>query len=159
MGNEIERKFLVQSEEWRAGEAAQFCRQGYLATTPGCAIRIRVLGEQGYLTIKGRRKGISRLEFEYSIPLAEAHAMLDTLCSGPLIEKYRHIRHHAGLKWEIDEFMGENRGLIVAEVELRAADQVIGFPSWVGPEVSEDPRYLNENLATRPYALWHDRKA
>ena len=117
------------------------------------------MGDQGYLTIKGGRKGISRLEFEYPIPLAEAHAMLDTLCSGPLIEKYRHIRQHAGLKWEIDEFIGDNLGLIVAEVELEAADQVIEFPDWIGPEVSEDPRYLNENLAKRPYMNWDKREA
>ena len=154
MGQEIERKFLVHGDVWRSGAKGLYCRQGYLASAIGCTVRVRVLGGQGFLTIKGRMEGISRSEYEYGIPVQDAHEMLDRLCSRPLVEKYRYHREYAGQTWEVDEFVGENQGLVVAEIELQAADQAVALPDWVGREVSDDPRYLNVNLAKRPYTTW-----
>jgi adenylate cyclase len=154
MGLEIERKFLVRGDGWRVGAVPVLCRQGYLRSDIDCTIRVRVLGEAGFLTIKGKMDGIARLEYEYPIPVAEAHELLDRMCAGPVVEKYRHAVCHAGVTWEVDEFLRDNQGLIVAEVELRAADQAIALPDWVGQEVSADPRYLNVNLAKQPYTQW-----
>jgi CYTH domain-containing protein len=154
MGQEIERKFMVQSDAWRTGQPGILCRQGYLVGSIDCTVRVRIHGEDGFLTIKGRQQGISRPEFEYAIPAAEAQEMLDRLCPHPLVEKYRFVREYGGLKWEIDEFIGDNQGLVVAEVELRSVDQSFARPDWLGREVSDDPRYLNVNLATRPYGKW-----
>jgi adenylate cyclase len=154
MGIEIERKFLVRGETWRNGEPGVLYRQGFLRSSVECVVRVRVQGEQAFLTIKGPTQGISRQEFEYPIPMGEAQEMLDKLCSQPLMEKFRYFRSYAGLTWEIDEFLGDNRGLVVAEVELQSADQAISKPDWVGQEVSGDPRYLNVNLAVKPYSQW-----
>jgi adenylate cyclase len=156
MGLEIERKFLVVGDDWRAGREGLACRQGYLSAAIERTVRVRVMGEQAFLTVKGATQGLSRLEFEYSIPLAEAHAMLDALCLHPLVEKTRYERDYGGMVWEVDEFAGENRGLIVAEVELHAPDQEVDLPPWAGREVSEDPRYLNANLARHPYSEWKE---
>lgn len=154
MGVEIERKFLVRGEDWRQDSVALFCRQGYLLSTIACTIRVRVAGNQSFLTIKGQTIGLARPEYEYALPLADAQAMLDKLCARPLVEKIRHTLTYAGTTWEIDEFLNENHGLIVAEVELATADQPIELPPWIGPEVSHDPRYLNVNLAKHPFSLW-----
>ena len=154
MGQEIERKFLVRSDAWRWGAEGLYCRQGYLASDISCTVRVRVLGDKGFLTVKGRMEGISRAEYEYGIPVQDAHEMLDRLCPRPLIEKYRYLREYAGQTWEVDEFVGENQGLVVAEIELRTADEAIALPEWVGREVTADPRYLNVNLAKRPYTTW-----
>lgn len=154
MGIEIERKFLVKDANWRAGEPGVLCRQGYLRSSKKCVIRVRTQGNQGYLTIKGNQQGISRPEFEYNIPLADAEEMLEKLCARPLIEKYRFRRQYAGMDWEIDEFLGENQGLVVAEIELDAEEQVFIAPDWLGREVSDNPRYLNVNLALNPYSKW-----
>lgn len=154
MGVEIERKFLVVSDGWRnLGEGVLY-RQGYLASRDGITVRVRVAGETGYLTIKGTTQGISRAEYEYAIPLADATELLDTLCDRPLIEKKRYRIHWEGVLWEVDEFMGANEGLILAEVELADAEQLIHLPDWVGQDVSDDPRYFNVSLVQYPYREW-----
>lgn len=154
MAREIERKFLVEGDSWREGARSTAFRQGYLSTVKERTVRVREVGDAGFLTIKGITVGAERTEFEYRIPVEEARAMLDDLCERPIIEKTRHVVDHAGLTWEIDEFGGANRGLIVAEVELDGAEQEIDLPSWAGPEVTDDPRYFNSNLIARPYTEW-----
>ena len=154
MGIEIERKFLVRSDEWRVGAAGQEVRQGFLSTDPERTVRIRVVGDRGYLTVKGRARGLARDEFEYPIPAADAEALLDGLCLRPLIEKTRYRVEHAGLIWEVDEFAGDNRGLVLAEVELADASTAVERPPWVGPEVSHDSRYYNANLVHHPFTRW-----
>ncbi len=152
---EIERKFLVQDERWRFLGVGKIYRQGYIKTqTEGKTVRVRIAGNQGYLTIKGKSQGFARLEFEYPIPHADAEILLNTLCDRPLIEKTRYQIHYEGLIWEVDEFMGENEGLILAEVELQEATQVISLPPWIGKEVTQDSRYYNSNLANCPYRTW-----
>lgn len=132
--------------------------QGYISTTqPGQTVRVRLAGDQGYLTLKGPTEGITRSEFEYEIPVVDAKEMLETMCDRPLIEKirYRLLVNH--LLWEIDEFSGENAGLIIAEVELKTEDQTIFKPDWLGPEVSGDLRYYNANLSRYPFSTWTAR--
>ncbi|MDJ0708095.1 MAG: CYTH domain-containing protein [Leptolyngbyaceae cyanobacterium MO_188.B28] len=153
MGQEIERKYLVEGDEWRSLAVGQLYRQGYLPTEE-CTVRVRVIGKKGFLTIKGPSTGISRSEFEYEIPTQDALDMMDSLCVGPLIEKMRYRIERNGLIWEVDEFMGENEGLIMAEVELEEEDQVIDLPDWIGEEVSGDPRYFNSSLAKFPFTHW-----
>jgi CYTH domain-containing protein len=155
MGKEIERKFRVKSDAWRTGEATRY-RQGYLSTVKERTVRVRTIGGRGYLTIKGVSVGATRLEFEYDIPLLDAEQMLDALCERPLIEKNRYRIEHDGILWEVDEFFGENAGLVVAEVELETEDQAFSRPDWVGDEVTEDPRYFNANLIGNPYCRWRD---
>ncbi len=116
-------------------------------------MRVRVVGEQAWLTIKGETVGATRLEFEYSIPRADADELL-RLCAGPLVEKVRHRIELGGVTWEVDEFLGDNAGLVVAEVELQREDQQFPRPEWLGEEVTGDPRYFNSNLAIRPYREW-----
>ncbi|NUQ73171.1 MAG: CYTH domain-containing protein [Polyangiaceae bacterium] len=154
MGTEIERKFLVVGDAWREGASGVVYRQGYLCTTPDRTVRVRVGGAKGYLTVKGSRKGVSRLEFEFEVPLADATVMLDELCIRPLIEKTRFRIEYEGLVWEVDEFAGANAGLVIAEVELLREDQEVKLPPWVGREVSTDDRYSNSNLAERPFSAW-----
>ncbi|MFZ3191660.1 MAG: CYTH domain-containing protein [Moraxellaceae bacterium] len=155
MAIEIERKFLLKNQQWRtvAGVSC-LIRQGYLSDQPERTVRVRVAGEQAWLTIKGKTEGIARLELEYPIPVAEAMQLLDQLCLKPLIEKYRYRIAQAALVWEIDEFLGENAGLVVAEIELSAADQVFDQPDWLGAEVSDDPRYFNSALIRQPFSRW-----
>lgn len=153
MGKEIERKFLVTGDRWRSDEA-KLLRQGYLSTDKHRTVRVRVSGESAYLTIKGLTHGATRREFEYPIPVNDANEMLDKLCQPPLIEKRRYVVRRDGLTWEIDEFLGENEGLVVAEVELQDEDQAFGRPEWLGEEVTEDPRYYNANLVQKPYSSW-----
>ena len=154
MAIEIERKFLVSNQDWRVGAVGTLFRQGYLSTEPERTLRVRLEGAQGRLTVKGKASGISRVEFDYAIPPAEATAMLDSLCLRPLIEKTRYRVEYAGHCWEIDEFHGENRGLIIAEIELAAVNSVFALPGWIGPEVSDDPRYFNANLVKLPFSCW-----
>ncbi len=154
MATEIERKFLVRADDWRAGASGVVIRQGYLASSPALAVRVRTCGERAYLTIKAGASARVRSEFEYEIPAAEASIMLDALCPPPLIEKTRYRVAFAGHTWEVDVFEGDNKGLIMAEVELTAEDEVVALPSWVGEEVTDDPRYLNANLARQPFRTW-----
>lgn len=152
MATEIERKFLVTGEAWRSADGTRLV-QGYLNRDKARTVRVRVAGEQAFLTIKGQTRGATRAEFEYEIPLAEAEALLQ-LCDGPVIEKIRHLVPHAGFTWEVDEFFGDNAGLVVAEIELQSEDQGFERPDWVSEEVTHDPRYFNSSLAAHPYRRW-----
>ena len=152
MGIEIERKFLVCGQGWRQGLAQRYS-QGYLNRAAERTVRVRIAGEQAFLTIKGRSQGASRLEFEYPVPLADAQALLQ-LCEGPLIEKTRYTLEQDGLRWEVDEFHGENAGLVLAEVELASEDQTITRPDWLGKEVTGDERYYNSRLSEQPFGRW-----
>lgn len=154
MSKEIERKFLVTGVEWQYKNQGVFYLQGYLSTEKDCSIRIRVGGRKGYLTIKGETQGTMRDEFEYEIPLNDARELLNNFCMHPLIEKRRYIVNFGGLTWEIDEFESENKGLILAEVELTSEDEKIDFPDWIGKEVTGDPKYYNVNLVRNPYSKW-----
>lgn len=154
MGMEIERKFLVANDAWRAQVTERtLLRQGYLSSEPSRVVRVRIAGEQAFLTIKGLTSGISRAEWEYPIPMLDAQAML-AICERPLIEKYRSLIHANGLCWEIDEFLGENAGLIVAEIELQDAEKDFAKPDWLGKEVSGDKRFSNSNLGKLPFSKW-----
>lgn len=155
MAQEIERKFLVINDSWRSQAAAKLYRQGYIATAQaGKSVRVRTVGETGYLTIKGPARGLARAEFEYAIPVNDAKEMLETLCLSPLIEKNRYRLPIGNIVWEIDEFMGENAGLIVAEVELASENQPFEKPDWLGKEVSGEARYYNASLVKHPYSQW-----
>ena len=154
MAIEIERKFLVSGTGWRVA-APRHYRQGYLCHDPARTVRVRLAGDDAFLTIKGETHGASRAEFEYAIPSPDARELLG-LCAGALIEKRRHVSEHDGLLWEVDEFLGDNAGLIVAEVELGTEGQALTLPDWVGAEVTDDPRYYNSNLSRHPYAAWRD---
>jgi CYTH domain-containing protein len=154
MAQEIERKYLVSSDAWRELASGTTYRQGYLSTVKERTVRVRTIDDKGYLTIKGITVGATRAEYEYEIPADEANELLDNLCERPLIEKARYKIPHGGLTWEVDEFAGDNQGLIVAEVELTAEDQEVALPDWVGEEVTGDPRYFNSNLIANPYSTW-----
>lgn len=154
MGVEIERKFLLQGDAWRGLGQAVLLRQGYLSSARERVVRVRIEGEQAMLTIKGANVGATRGEWEYPIPLADAVELLDGLCEQPLIEKYRHRIEHAGMVWEVDEFLGANAGLVVAEIELGSEDQPFEKPEWIGAEVSGDARYYNANLIRHPFSQW-----
>ncbi len=155
MGQEIERKFLVINDAWRNRVEGKLYRQGYIPTTDARTVRIRTVGNKGYLTLKGPVVDITRPEFEYEIPLTDAETMLDILCQTPLIEKYRYRIPIEDVIWEIDEFLGENQGLLLAEVELISPTQVVALPTWVGQEVTDDKRYYNSNLARNPFSRWN----
>lgn len=154
MGKEIERKFLVKGEEWKKGAKGTVYRQGYLSSAKERVVRVRTIEDKGFLTIKGITKGVSRSEFEYEISAEDAGIMLDGICEKPLIEKKRYKVPVGGLVFEVDEFFGENAGLVVAEVELQDENQKIDLPAWVGDEVSGDPRYFNSNLIKHPFTRW-----
>ena len=154
MGKEIERKYLIKKDDWRELAKGTVYRQGYLSTVKERTVRVRTIDDNGYLTIKGITVGATRAEYEYEIPAKDANYMLDELCEKPIIEKKRYVIDHEDLTWEIDEFDGENQGLIVAEVELAAEDQKIALPDWIGEEVTGDPRYFNSNLIKHPYSKW-----
>ena len=155
MAKEIERKFLVASDSWRATATGKHYCQGYIATAqPGHSVRVRIAGEQAFLTIKGPSQGLSRAEFEYEIPLGDAQEMLKTLCDRPLIEKTRYRLPIGPVVWEIDEFTGENAGLIIAEVELNHEAQLVELPEWLGQEVSGEAKYYNQSLVKYPYSQW-----
>lgn len=152
MAVEIERKFLVQGDSWRAAPPV-FYSQGYLNRDKARTVRVRIAGEEAFLTIKGISVGASRAEFEYPIPLWDARELL-ALCEQPLIEKNRRKILYEGFVWEVDEFLGENLGLVVAEIELPTEDTVFAQPDWVGEEVTEDVRYFNSNLSSIPFTCW-----
>lgn len=154
MGIEIERKFLVTGNSWKKNVRAKRCRQGYVCLGSGTTVRVRIMDDQGYLTVKGRGKGIIRNEFEYAIPLNDAEEMLESVCKKPAIEKNRYTLVHEGMTWEIDEFFGENSGLIIAEIELQREDQMFSLPTWVGREVTGDPRFYNVSLVQQPFSQW-----
>jgi adenylate cyclase len=154
MAKEIERKFLVKGDSWRGQGKGKHYRQGYLSTVKERTVRIRIAGDKGFITVKGVNVGASRSEYEYEIPLADAKEVLDRLCERPLIEKTRYRIPFDGLTWEVDEFEGENRGLITAEVELGDEKQKVSLPDWIDAEVTGDPRYFNSNLVAHPFSKW-----
>lgn len=154
MGIEIERKFLLRDDAWRGLGQRVLLRHGYLSSDPARVVRVRIEGESAMLTIKGKTVGASRGEWEYPIPLADAQVFLESLCQQPIIEKYRSRIAHAGMVWEVDEFLGANAGLVLAEIELTAEDQPFAKPDWIGNEVTGDPRYYNANLIARPFSVW-----
>lgn len=161
MGIEIERKFLVTNDDWRAAAHAVITMaQGYINDTAAmdsgaqkASVRVRIQGDAAYLNIKSRELGHTRQEFDYPIPVGDARDLL-ALCVGGLIDKRRHLVHHGGLLWEVDEFLGDNAGLVVAEVELQSADQAFDRPGWAGAEVTDELRYYNLALASHPYTRW-----
>jgi adenylate cyclase len=157
MALEIERKFLVVSDAWREqARSRELLRQGYLDAGSGgrCSIRARIAGDQAWLNIKAKRSGMTRQEFEYPIPLSDADEILNELCKGPLVEKYRHEIKVGEYVWEVDEFLGGNQGLVVAEIELTHEAERFDPPAWLGEEVTHDERYYNFSLAQRPYGEW-----
>lgn len=155
MATEIERKFLLVSDAWRQLVVrVETFRQGYLSNNPRASVRVRIANDTATLNIKGMTIGLQRPEYEYTIPLAEAAELLDQLCERPLIEKTRHFVEFGGNLWEIDEFHGDNAGLVVAEVELDSPDQVIMMPTWAGKDVSHVERYYNVRLTQYPYNRW-----
>lgn len=155
MAREIERKFLVVNESWRSNVIRrQRFEQGYLAITGECAVRVRIAGEEAALNIKNATLDIERREYEYAIPLPDAREILDHLCSGRSLAKVRHWVKHDGDLWEVDVFEGDNRGLVLAELEMEHRDQRFAVPAWAGREVSGDARYLNSYLAVTPYNTW-----
>ena len=154
MATEIELKFLVKGDSWRHGVSGTRYRQGYLSIVKERTVRVRTAGDKGFITVKGINTGPSRTEYEYEIPLSDANEMLDRLCERPLIEKTRYRIASGELTWEVDEFEGENQGLIVAEVELRDEKQTISPQEWIGRNVTGDPRYFNSNLVKHPFCRW-----
>jgi len=153
MALEIERKFLVIEGSWRNEKGITY-RQGYLNSAKERNVRVRIIEDRGYLTVKGISRGAVRVEYEYEIPLAEAEAMLEDLCEKPFIEKTRYRIEYKGLIWEVDEFYGKNHGLIMAEVELESENQEFVKPEWIAGEVTGDPKYYNVNLIHYPYKEW-----
>lgn len=155
MAIEIERKFLLRDDSWRQqADAGTDYQQAYLIGSKAASVRVRIEGERAFLNIKSATLGITRQEFEYPIPMADASAMLRGLCEQPIIDKTRYHVTHAGHVWEIDVFKGENAGLVVAEIELADEQAPFARPDWLGEEVSGDPRYYNVSLVKNPYKNW-----
>ncbi len=156
MDIEIERKFLVINERWKEDTTSKEYQQGYMCSGNGPTVRVRIAGEKSYITIKAKHEGISRLEFEYTIPTEEARVLLSEVCHQPIIEKRRYIKRFEGFIWEIDEFLGDNAGLILAEIELQSDDQRFPKPDWLGEEVSHLGRYYNASLCRYPFKEWSE---
>jgi adenylate cyclase len=156
MGVEIERKFLPAGDAWRELGEPVLLRQGYLSSDPARVVRVRIQGETAFLTIKGKSHGATRGEWEYPIPVPDAAELLDTLCLAPLVEKIRRRIPVGAHLWEVDEFLGANAGLVVAEIELDSEDEAFDKPDWIGSEVTDDARYFNSNLIRHPYSSWKD---
>jgi adenylate cyclase len=154
VGIEIERKFLVEDESWKDASAeGLICRQGYLVSNEAKAVRVRIIGDRAYLTIKGASTGITRSEYEYEIPVSEAETIME-LCGDAIVEKTRYFVEHGDMTWELDIFEGVNEGLTMAEIELETENQLFELPPWAGEEVSGDPRYYNAYLSRHPYSTW-----
>ena len=154
MAKEIEKKYLVKQCNLNSLGEGVYYRQGYLSSKRECVVRVRKIGENAYLTVKSMNVGATRDEYEYSIPSEDADRMLSTLCEQPLIEKKRYKVAFENMIWEIDEFLGENKGLILAEIELTNENEVYALPPWIGKEVTDDPKYYNSNLIKYPYKDW-----
>jgi CYTH domain-containing protein len=154
MGKEIERKFLVSPCALEHLKDGVLYKQGYLSSVPQRTVRIRICNGKGYITVKGIAKGAVRSEYEYEIPVDDANEMLDTLCEKPIIEKIRFIYNFKGFTWEVDKFLGENEGLVTAEIELLHESECFEKPYWITEEVTHEPRYFNSNLIKFPYKYW-----
>ncbi|KQN28565.1 adenylate cyclase [Pedobacter sp. Leaf41] len=155
MGREIERKFLIKESEWAKLDkpGGKHLRQGYLVSDPNKTIRVRTTDDNAWITIKGISVGASRLEYEYQIPLGEGLELLDNFAEAEL-EKLRYEIHHQDKLWEVDVFLGDNNGLIVAEIELDSEDEKFELPEWVAEEVTQEKKYYNSNLTKHPFKLW-----
>lgn len=158
MGKEIEYKYLVLSDAYKNLGTRTYYKQGYLSTDKERTVRVRIIDGCGYITVKGRTQGATRTEFEYEIPKEDANLMLDTLCIKPLIEKYRYKIPIDALTWEVDEFLNENQGLVIAEIEVPREGYLIEKPDWIGEEVTGDVRYYNSNLIHHPYTKWKNNE-
>lgn len=146
MGLEIEYKFLVKNDNYKKMSTKSYrIRQGYLSRVPERVVRVRIKGNAGYLTVKGKNHGATRLEFEYEIPLEDAERMLE-LCDGPVIDKIRYIVAYEGHKWDVDEFLGGRTGLVIAEIELGSENEPFAIPDFIGEDVTGNPQYYNSNL-------------
>lgn len=160
MGKEIERKFLVKNKSYKSLANGTHYQQGYIPTVNGMTVRIRIAGDKAFITLKDHAVGFTRHEFEYPIPVDEAQRMLDLMCAKPQIDKYRYVvpatspvaEHN--LCWEVDEFLGDNQGLTIAEIEVPSEDTIFDIPDWVGEEVTGDKRYYNSHLCNCPYKDW-----
>lgn len=158
MALEIEHKFLVKGDGWREdADSGQQLRQGYLNTEGDASMRVRVSGDRADLNIKAAVVGNARAEYEYPIPLDDAHEILDNLCGGRIVDKVRYCVKVGGHTWEVDVFEGRNAGLVVAEIELSETGEHFERPDWLGPEITEDKRYYNHYLALYPYREWQSR--
>jgi CYTH domain-containing protein len=153
MAIEIERKFLLRDTGFLENLSGERICQGYLSDAVDATVRVRLIGEQGFLTIKGRSQGISRSEFEYPIPAADAEQLL-LLCGAGRIDKIRYHITHGGHLWEVDVFSGANQGLVIAEIELASEQEAFARPDWLGEEVSHNPRYFNSQLSRHPFSTW-----
>lgn len=158
MPKEIERKFLVKGNTWRQVDIGILYKQGYISTIKENTVRVRIIENKGYLTIKGKTEGATRLEYEYEIPVKDAEEILVRFCQKPLIEKKRYQIEFGGHKWEIDEFQAENKGLVLAEVEIENENEEVNLPGWIGKEVTGDVKYYNVNLVKHPYSKWKKHK-
>jgi len=154
MATEIERKFLVDLDSLGPLEAGTEMRQAYISSGEDAVVRVRLAGDEAWLTLKGRNTGAVRSEFEYPIPVQDARDMIEEFCRGRVISKTRYLRTYENYLWEIDVFAGANAGLVVAEVELSDPGEEPPLPDWVGLEVTQDSRYFNNSLYTRPYSEW-----
>jgi len=154
MGVEIERKFLIDETLLPQLTDGHTIKQGYIQTADRNTVRVRVSDDKAFLTLKSSSTGATRLEFEYPVPLEDAEQMLENLCQKPFIDKKRYLIEHEGHTWELDIFEGENKGLIVAEVELESENEAFALPAWVKEEVTTDKRYANSNLIQNPYSNW-----
>jgi adenylate cyclase len=158
MAIEIERKFLVTDRDWGSLAPGVTIRQGYLPSRDDTVTRVRIVGDKGFLTLKGPDRGAGRPEFEFSIPPQQARQILLELCEKPIIEKTRHRIDYGNRTWEIDVFHSDNEGLVVAEIELTSKDEKVDLPPWVRKEVTDDQRYYNVNLVKAPYRSWGERR-
>jgi adenylate cyclase len=157
VGIEIERKFLLSGDAWRAGvQRSAAMRQGYIAGGANVSVRVRIAGSDARLNLKSGGLVAVRREYEYAIPLADATELLDDICAGPLVEKTRHWVENGGYEWEVDEFAGANAGLVVAEIELDDEHEAFPRPSWLGAEVTQLERYYNVSLVGHPYRQWSE---
>jgi len=154
MGIEIERKFLIDENKLPSLQNGYVIKQGYIQTVDHTTVRVRIRDKEAFLTIKGKSEGATRLEFEYPIPLHDANDVINKLCQKSLIDKTRYLVEHEGHTWEVDIFEGNNKGLIIAEIELKSENESFNLPSWVTEEVTNDIRYFNSNLITHPYIDW-----
>lgn len=154
MAKEIEKKFLVTNEEYKSSSKKALFRQGYLSVDYERIVRVRSYNGKGFITIKGKTKSCSRDEYEYSIPVEDAERMLDSLCVRPIIEKIRYFLTFEGYKWVVDEFLGVNKGLVTAEIELEHENQKFLKPNWIGNEITYDIKYFNSNLVENPFVRW-----
>lgn len=155
MAKEIERKFLIDQTKLGNLEDGAYIKQGYISTTDKTVVRVRVVSEKAYLTLKGENKGVVRTEFEYSIPHKDANEMISELCNGPIIEKTRYLLNYCEHTWEVDIFHGQNHGLVIAEIELTTENEKFELPPWLGEEVSGDAKYYNSNLLENPFNKWN----